>query len=496
MKKSIISISLAMVLLGGCSTMPSVSESEVFNQYPKVREASTLLDQAKSENLSFYAPQQMKQAKRMYNDALEDAKAGKADASALAQQAVAKAKAAKAQAMKAKYTFEDVLEARDKALAVNASTVASEDFKDAEEMFSEAIAQLEMGQEARAKRDIEEIKNKYLAIELAALKKNMLSFAQQAVADAEKQDLDDIAPRTVRQAKDELQLAVNTLEANRTDTSKANVHSNRAIWLIKQAEGIADIHATFENADFDEEQKILWYQDQLSTVVAPINDSVQFNNTNKEVVSGLRQEVAVLVDKNNALNMQLSSTQMQVQQAELEAQQIAAASQSQQTRLQQDKEEALMQAKREREQEIAAKKADDERFAAVQSMFTDEEATVYRQRDNVLIRAQGFAFKSGASEIESSNFVMLNKITDAIKRFPNAEVVVSGHTDSTGSAELNLELSKARAQVVANFITQVSNIDSSKVSSTGYGKEKPVASNETAEGRAENRRVEILIVNK
>jgi outer membrane protein OmpA-like peptidoglycan-associated protein len=164
--------------------------------------------------------------------------------------------------------------------------------------------------------------------------------------------------------------------------------------------------------------------------------------------------------------------------------------------LEQEKANALMQAQMERAAEQAAKKADDARFAAVQSMFTEEEATVYRQRDNVLIRAQGFAFKPGASEIESSNFVMLNKITDAIKRFPNANIVVSGHTDVTGSSELNLALSKARAEVVANFITQVSEIDKDRVTSTGYGKEKPVASNETPEGRAQNRRVEILIVNK
>lgn len=496
MKKTIISMSLALVLLGGCATSPSVSESEVFQQYPNVLEASTLLEQAKGDNLAFYAPEQMKQAKRAYENALSDAKAGKADASTYAQEAVARAKDARAKADQAKYTFEEVLKARDKALNVNAATVAPEEFSDAEDMFSKAITQLEMGQEAKAKKDIEAIKNKYLAIELAALKKNMLSFAQQAVANAEKQDLDDVAPRTVAQAKDELQLALNTLEANRTDTSKANVHSNRAIWLIKQAEGIADIHAYFENADFDEEQKILWYQDQLSTVVAPINANVQFNNTNKEVVSGLRQQVAQLASNNDTLNMQLSSTQQQVQQAEMQAQQIAAESQSRESQLEQAREEALLQAQLARREEIAAKQADDARFASVQSMFTEEEATVYRQRDNVLIRAQGFAFKSGASEIESSNFVMLNKITEAIKRFPGAEVVVSGHTDATGSSELNLELSKARAQVVANFITQVSNIDSSKVSSTGYGKEKPVASNETAEGRAENRRVEILIVNK
>ena len=337
--------------------------------------------------------------------------------------------------------------------------------------------------------DIEAIKNQYLAIELSALKKNMLSFAQDAVKKAEKNDLDDVAPRTIAKAKDELKLAIDTLEVNRTDTAKANVHSNRAIWLIKQAEGIADINSIFENADFDEEQKILWYQDQLSTIMSPINSSVQFNNTNKEVVASLREQVASLATKNEMITTKLSQTEAKLASLTTE-------SKNRESQLAKDKAEALMQAQLLREKEIAAKKADDARFSAVQSMFTEQEATVYRQRDNVLIRAHGFSFKSGGSEIESSNFVMLNKITDAIKRFPNADVVVSGHTDATGSAELNLALSKARAEVVANFITQVSEIENSRVTFTGFGKDKPVASNETPEGRAENRRVEILIVNK
>jgi outer membrane protein OmpA-like peptidoglycan-associated protein len=489
MKKTMISLSLAMVLMGGCASKSSISEADIFTQYPIVSQASTLIQNAKTDNLAFYAPQQMIEAQRVYDSALKDAKAGKANAAELASEAIARVQAARTQANEAKYTFEQVVAAREKAMMANAASVAPDEFKKAEDSFAKAISLLEFGEDDRAIRDIEAIKNQYLAIELQAVKKNMLSIAQEAVAMADKANLDDVAPRTFAKAKDELKLAVNTLEADRTDTAKANVHSNRAIWLIKQAQGIVDINAYFDNADFDEEQKILWYQEQLSTVVAPFNESVQFNNSNKEVVAGLRQQASSIMNRNSALMAQLDNAQAQVQNITAEAQTI-------QNSLQRDNEQALMQAKMQREKEIAAKQADDERFADVQSMFTEQEASVYRQRDDVLIRAQGFSFKPGGSEIESSNFVMLNKITDAIKRFPNATVVVSGHTDSTGSSELNLELSKARAQVVANFITQVSDIEDSRVTSTGFGKEKPVASNETVEGRAENRRVEILIVNK
>ncbi len=132
----------------------------------------------------------------------------------------------------------------------------------------------------------------------------------------------------------------------------------------------------------------------------------------------------------------------------------------------------------------------------VQSMFTPAEASVYQQRRNVLISAHGFRFPPGGSELESQNFVLLNKIIKAIETFPESRINVSGHTDSTGSPAINQTLSELRAANVAKFLSEVGGIDAARISANGYGKERPVASNETAEGRAANRRVEILIINQ
>jgi NADH dehydrogenase/NADH:ubiquinone oxidoreductase subunit G len=152
MKKSIISISLSMLLLGGCVSSPSISESDIFQQYPNVREANTLLEKASADNLAFFAPEKMKEAQRVYANALKDAKAGKTNAGQLGEEAAARVNAARVQSDKAKYTFENVLLAREKALKVNASTVTPENFKEAKETFSRAITQLALGQNARVKR--------------------------------------------------------------------------------------------------------------------------------------------------------------------------------------------------------------------------------------------------------------------------------------------------------------------------------------------------------
>jgi outer membrane protein OmpA-like peptidoglycan-associated protein len=129
-------------------------------------------------------------------------------------------------------------------------------------------------------------------------------------------------------------------------------------------------------------------------------------------------------------------------------------------------------------------------------MFTADEANVYLQRQNVLISAHGFQFPTGVSEIQTDNFPLMNKIIRAIKLFPEASIEISGHTDSTGSDNINRSISQARAEKVGKFLTDVGEIDSKRITANGYGESRPLATNKTAEGRAENRRVEITIINQ
>ena len=74
---------------------------------------------------------------------------------------------------------------------------------------------------------------------------------------------------------------------------------------------------------------------------------------------------------------------------------------------------------------------------------------------------------------------------------PTAVIIVEGYTDSIGSDAYNLRLSERRAQAVRDYLIELG-IKPSRITTKGYGKARPVASNETKEGRAENRRVEIL----
>ena len=81
---------------------------------------------------------------------------------------------------------------------------------------------------------------------------------------------------------------------------------------------------------------------------------------------------------------------------------------------------------------------------------------------------------------------------EVLQTYPQSTVNIVGHTDSTGAAEYNMMISKKRAAAVAAYIEE-QGIESSRITASGEGEENPIASNDTPEGRAQNRRVEATI---
>ncbi len=103
-------------------------------------------------------------------------------------------------------------------------------------------------------------------------------------------------------------------------------------------------------------------------------------------------------------------------------------------------------------------------------------------------------FDTDKSDIRKSDEAELKMGIDFVKKYPGSEVRVEGHTDSVGTDKYNQKLSERRAEAVKNYFVRKGAVDASKITSAGYGETRPVASNETEQGRAQNRRVEILIL--
>ena len=114
------------------------------------------------------------------------------------------------------------------------------------------------------------------------------------------------------------------------------------------------------------------------------------------------------------------------------------------------------------------------------------------KKDRIEIKQQ-VHFATNKWRILKDSFDLLEQVSSVLKDSPNIHVRVEGHTDSVGSAEHNMTLSQHRAESVSEFLVE-HGVDASRLVSQGYGLTRPIASNASAIGRAQNRRVEFKII--
>jgi len=102
-------------------------------------------------------------------------------------------------------------------------------------------------------------------------------------------------------------------------------------------------------------------------------------------------------------------------------------------------------------------------------------------------------FGHDKAEVRQTSYPSLENLAEGMRQYPSANLVLEGHTDSTGSAAYNKKLSQQRADAVKTVLVDHYNVSADRITTVGYGEEKPIADNKTSEGRAENRRVETIM---
>jgi OmpA-OmpF porin, OOP family len=109
------------------------------------------------------------------------------------------------------------------------------------------------------------------------------------------------------------------------------------------------------------------------------------------------------------------------------------------------------------------------------------------------VRLKNIYFDFDKTTLKSESFVELDKVVDFLKQNAKVSIEIAGHTDSKGSDTYNENLSQGRSQSVVDYLV-TQGIDASRLQAHGYGESKPIDSNETDEGRANNRRVEFTVL--
>ncbi len=124
--------------------------------------------------------------------------------------------------------------------------------------------------------------------------------------------------------------------------------------------------------------------------------------------------------------------------------------------------------------------------------FSNSDAEAYQQGDHLLIRLKSMNFKSGSSDLPSESIQLLVMVNEVAKSLNAKEIKIVGHTDSVGSRKLNKSLSEQRALAVATYFKE-NGVNGARVVSEGHGFEDPISTNKSKTGRAQNRRVDIII---
>ena len=135
----------------------------------------------------------------------------------------------------------------------------------------------------------------------------------------------------------------------------------------------------------------------------------------------------------------------------------------------------------------------DRQEAKLRAQLQGTGVSVTRSGDNLVLNMPGnITFPTGSSDLNGNFFGVLDSVALVLKEYDKTIIDVSGHTDSVGSDSTNQALSERRASTVAQYL-EGKGVADQRVAATGYGKTHPIASNDTPDGRQQNRRVELTL---
>ncbi len=388
---------------------------------------------------------------------------------ATARQEFSDAAAAAASAAK---VLESVLEARADAENAEAERYAETEWQTAEESLNDAATRLERGR--NADRDAEDALEEYRSAELVAIKANYLNGTRSLLETADDLRARRYAPVSYERAQSLLAEAEQALTENRYDTDRprnlaqlAEHNAHHAIYVSRLQRSINDDDTTLELILLDWQKGISTLADQLDVPVYFDSGYEDAIGSLTEAVQNLEADISFLEQGNADRDAQIASLETELGG---QAQSLDRVNQ------------AL--AKRERQRQ---------RFESVEALFGDDQAMVLRQSDSVILRLIGLNFASGSARLTADHQSILDNVERALSEFPEASIVVEGHTDSFGSDADNQALSQARADAVLQYLLASAPISPANIQALGYGESQPVANNETPEGRTRNRRIDIVI---
>jgi outer membrane protein OmpA-like peptidoglycan-associated protein len=345
-------------------------------------------------------------------------------------------------------TLQPVVDARQAAIAAHSRQLQADEFASADKDFRSFGNDIEKNDFHPEAKEVSALELKYSNVELKSIKLDQLANSRNLIEKAEKHGASDKAPRTLADAKVHYDTALRSIEANRrtpTGYQAAVSESNRSSDKLDQVMNTIGSSSTSEMA------------------AVKIYDQQQQINSTQQSLAQSRDQTLTAQGQTEAAKDQVASERQAV--SNLQGQNA----------------------------EYANKAANNQKIETVRAEFTPSEAEVLRDGNKIILRLKDMKFSTARFELTQSSIETLQKVKDMIAAVSFSKVVIEGHTDNVGSEKKNMDLSQNRADTVKKYLVAEKSVSEDKVEAHGFGYEHPLTSNKTAQGRAVNRRVDVII---
>jgi len=449
----------------------------------------SLLARVKERKADLLAPASFKKAMSYYNRASEDfKKGGKLEEM---REKVGNASVYFAKALDiakiGEVAFSATMAARTDALSADAPSQQPELWKKAEEKFNRAAKDMEDGDMGSGNKIGTEATNLYRTAELEAIKSNYLTPARVLLEKAKKKNVEETAPRTLTRAR---QLATQTeemLKQNRYDTDEARELAQEAKYEAAHAIALDGTIKQMQKDDKNFETTLLGIEEQIGRVSSSLGLKARFDAGYEQPAAEAIEAVKERERKSDADATMMAAAATDIHDKEVENENLRQQIASMEKRV-----GSLTDTEKDLQQRLATHRSQEGTIREVEGMFTSDEGFVLREGSKIIIRLYGLSFPSGRNTIEPQYYNLLTKVQQAIKKFARSEITIEGHTDAIGSDDVNQKLSESRALAVAEYLMANMGVEI-PINSEGFGESRPLATNETPDGRAKNRRTDVVI---
>jgi len=502
----LVPVLLLMLLLSGCSESKMSQKAAAAvkaqpleeNPVELVNQLDREISDARIDQLNILSPTFFKEAEEAFFDAKKDLDGGKkiADIRESVFNARVDLKQAEEIAKVSRTTLPEAINARQMARSAGATKFEAE-YAETEINFRSLTKAIEKNNLRYAQKNRDKVAEEYHQLEVRAIKLDTIGEVRKLIALSEEAGAKKIAPQCYNEAVTQLQETDAFITSNPYAKEKMRKKAQKALFLAKRSVVATNQSTTFKS--MRPEEITLWSENNFHSISSALgapdmrdqNYQTQLDNIIGSV-SSLGNDRNFVAKKNKELLTYIDKIKTD-HQAEINELNLKIAKLEGKTR-----EEQLAKKQIERERQAAEDKLEAERrfnqkYIEVQNFFKKSEAEVYKQKKQLILRLRAVHFPIGKSVIMPENYSLLSKVQRAIRNFDNPMVIVEGHTDSTGSVEVNQLLSQQRADAVKAYMIANRTLPVWRIASIGYGADRPLASNTTEEGRAINRRIDIVI---